>query len=181
VKSQDNTVFRELTDMTLKLYISGPLFTPYHRAVHARNAARLRSEGFICLVPHERSVVHAIEWESGTPITPAAIFDQDYEMVAEADAIVALLDDPDVSSGLACEIGIFWAMMRQNATKKGILGLLTDDRAYRRAATGVPPVNAFTLGCILDVGCVYSTLDGIVAHLRAWEEGRKAPTGGTSI
>jgi nucleoside 2-deoxyribosyltransferase len=178
---QGNTAFRELTNMALRLYISGPLFTPYHRAFHARNAARLRSEGFICLVPHERSVVHAIEWETGTSITPAAIFDQDYEMVAEADAIVALLDDPDVSSGLACEIGIFWAMMRHDPTKKGILGLLTDERAYRRAAIGVPPVNAFTLGCILDIGCVYSTLDGIIAHLHAWEKGRKVPTGGIFI
>ena len=26
--------------MALKLYVAGPLFTPYHRAMHARNAAR---------------------------------------------------------------------------------------------------------------------------------------------
>ena len=57
--------------MTLKLYIAGPLFTPYHRAFHARNAARLRSEGFVCLVPHERSVARAFEWDTGTPTTPS--------------------------------------------------------------------------------------------------------------
>ena len=49
--------------MTLKLYIAGPLFTPYHRATHARNAARLRSEGFVCLVPQERT--KAFEWDNG--------------------------------------------------------------------------------------------------------------------
>ncbi len=164
--------------MTLKLYIAGPLFTPYHRAFHARNAARLRSEGFICLVPHERSVARGIEWDTGTPTTPIDIFDMDYEMIAEADAIVALLDDPDISSGLACEIGIFWTMMQHTTHKKGIVGLLTDERAYRRAALGVPPVNAFVLGCILDAGCVYCLLDQIITHLHGWKEGRLVPKGG---
>ncbi len=163
--------------MTLKLYIAGPLFTPYHRAFHARNAARLRSEGFVCLVPHERSVARAFEWDTGTPTTPIDIFDMDYDMVAEADAIVALLDDPDISSGLACEIGLFWSMMQTDTRKKGVLGLLTDDRAYRRAAAGVPAVNAFTLGCVLDVGCVYRDLDKIIAHLHGWNAGRSMPRG----
>ncbi len=163
--------------MTLKLYIAGPLFTPYHRAFHARNAARLRSEGFICLVPHERSVTRAFEWDTGTPTTPVDIFDMDYDMVAECDAIVALLDDPDISSGLACEIGLFWSMKQSDPRKKGVLGLLTDDRAPRRAEAGVPAVNAFTLGCILDIGCVYRMLDQVIAHLHAWKEGRETPVG----
>jgi len=163
--------------MTLKLYIAGPLFTPYHRAFHARNAARLRSEGFICLVPHERSVTRAFEWDTGTATTPIDIFDMDYAMVAEADAIVALLDDPDISSGLACEFGLFWSMMQRDTGKKGILGLLTDDRAYRRASAGVPAVNALSRGCVLDVGCVYRTLDGIITHLQGWKAGRQMPVG----
>ena len=89
----------------------------------------------------------------------------------------ALLDDPDISSGLACEFGLFWSMMQRDTTKKGILGLLTDDRAYRRASAGVPAVNAFALGCVLDVGCVYRTLDGIIAHLQGWQAGRRMPVG----
>ncbi len=163
--------------MTLKLYVAGPLFTPYHRGLHARNAARLRSEGFVCLVPQERSTTRVFEWDTGTPTTPIDIFDLDYDMVAEADAIVALLDDPDISSGLACEIGLFWSMKQTNLSKKGVLGLLTDDRAYRRDAAGVPAVNAFTLGCVLDIGCVYRTLDQIIVHLHAWDEGRDMPIG----
>lgn len=163
--------------MTLKLYIAGPLFTPYHRGLHARNAARLRREGFVCLVPHERSYMYAFEYDTGTPTTPISIFDQDYDMVQEADAIIALLDDPDISSGLACEFGIFWALMQRDRSKKGVLGLLTDDRAYRRALAGLSPVDAFSLGCILDVGCVYRSLEGIIAHLRRWEKGEETPKG----
>lgn len=158
--------------MTLKIYVAGPLFSPYHRGLHARNAARLRSAGFVCLVPHERGVAKAFEWETGRPATPVGIFDMDYEMVAEADAIVALLDNPDISSGLACEFGIFWSMMQRDPTKKGVLGLLTDERARRRRAAGVPPVNAFSLGCLLDVGAVYGNLDDIIDHLKGWEAGR---------
>ena len=41
--------------MTLKLYIAGPLFTPYHRAFHARNAARLRvKDSFVWCRTSER-------------------------------------------------------------------------------------------------------------------------------
>ncbi len=163
--------------MTLKLYIAGPLFTPYHRAFHARNAFRLREEGFVCFVPHERSVARAFEWDTGTPTTPLGIFDDDYDMVAKSDAIIALLDDPDISSGLACEIGLFWAMKQRNPAKKGVLGLLTDERAYRRDSAGVPAVNAFTLGCILDIGCVYQTLDQVITHLKGWEAGQEMPKG----
>ena len=163
--------------MALKLYVAGPLFTPYHRGFHARNAARLRSEGFICLVPHERSYVRVFESDTGQPFSPITIFDMDYDMVAEADAVIALLDDPDVSSGLGAEIGIFWAMMQNDPSKKGILGLLTDDRSWYRASKEQPAVNAFTLGCVLDVGCVYSSLDQIIDHMHAWEENRETPIG----
>ena len=163
--------------MTLKLYIAGPLFTPYHRALHARNAARLRSEGFVCLVPHERSVARSFDSDTGTPVTPVSIFDDDYDMVTEADVIIALLDDPDISSGLTCEIGIFWSQMQRMPRKKGVLGLLTDERAVQRMQAGVPVVNAFALGCILDAGCIYSQLDDIIAHLHAWEQGREMPEG----
>jgi nucleoside 2-deoxyribosyltransferase len=157
--------------MTLKLYIAGPLFTPYHRAQHARTAAFLRRQGYVCFVPHEFGVARAFDADTGTPPTPISIFDDDYDMVREADAIVALLDDPDVSSGLACEMGIFWMMMQSNPAKKGILGLLTDERAYRRHDAGLPPVNAFTLGCVLDAGNIYNNLDDILAHLNGWRAG----------
>src|SRR3989442_7091827 len=36
----------------VKIYMAGPLFTPYHRAFIARKAQRLREAGFICYVPH---------------------------------------------------------------------------------------------------------------------------------
>lgn len=163
--------------MTLKLYVAGPLFTPYHRAQHARTAAFLRRKGYICFVPHEFSVTRAFDNDTGNPATPIGIFDDDYDMINESDAIVALLDDPDVSSGLACELGIFWMMMQSNSSKKGILGLLTDDRAYRRLDVKMPPINAFTLGCVLDSGNIYNNIDDILEHLNSWNSGESRSKG----
>lgn len=153
----------------MKLYTAGPLFTPYHRAFIARNAQRLREAGFICYVPHERGVTHEIERAAGRVLSPAQIFDMDYEMVAGSNAIVALLDDPDVSSGTAAEIGIFYGLMQHDPTKKGILGLLTDAQAWKRAQAGAPPINAFTLGTVEKAGKVYRSLDEVIAHLHIWK------------
>lgn len=152
----------------MKLYLAGPLFTPYHRAFIARNAQRLRDAGFICLVPHERGVTREIERASGRVLSAAEIFDMDYEMVDAANAIVALLDDPDVSSGTAAEIGIFYGLMQHDPTKKGIVGLLTDDQAWKRAEVGASPINAFTLGCLERTGRVYRSLDDVIEHLHVW-------------
>jgi len=152
----------------MKVYMAGPLFTPYHRAFIARNAERLPDAGFVCLVPHERGIVHEIDRAAGKVLTPAQIFQMDYKMVADANAIVALLDDPDVSSGTAAEIGIFYGLMQHDRTKKGILGLLTDARAWKRAGAGAPPINAFTLGTVEAAGAVYRRLDEIIAHLDLW-------------
>ncbi len=153
----------------MKIYMAGPLFTPYHRAFIARNAQKLSEAGFICYVPHERGVTREIEWASGHLRTSSGIFDMDYEMVAGANAIVALLDDPDVSSGTACEIGIFYGLMQHDTTKKGILGLLTDAQAWKRAQVGAPAINLFTLGCVEKVGKVYKTVDEVIDHLNTWK------------
>ncbi len=154
----------------MKIYAAGPLFTPYHRAFIARNAQRLREAGFICYVPHERGVTREIAWASGHARTPQGIFDMDYEMVAGANAVVALLDDPDVSSGTACEIGIFFGLMQRDPTKKGIVGLLTDAQARKRAMAGAPPINAFTLGCVEKVGKVCQTIEEVIGQLSTWKD-----------
>lgn len=153
----------------MKIYTAGPLFTPYHRAFIARFAQRLREAGFICYVPHERGVTREIEWASGQPRTAKGIFEMDYEMVAGVNAVVALLDDPDVSSGTACEIGIFYGLMQHDPTKKGIVGLLTDAQAWKRAQVGAPPVNAFTLGCVEDVGKTCRTIEEVIDQLNTWQ------------
>lgn len=149
----------------MKIYCAGPLFTPYHRAFIAQNAQRLRQEGFECFVPQEQEINLP-----GRTTSPREIFDVDLAGVQRANALVALLDGPDVSSGTACEIGIFYALMLRDPTKKGILGLVTDHRVARRQAAGAKEgLNFFTRGCIEKVGKICLTLDEIIEILTGWD------------
>jgi nucleoside 2-deoxyribosyltransferase len=149
----------------MRLYIAGPLFTPYHRDYHAENVRRLREAGHECFVPQEQE--HNAHQSKSIP---ARVFQVDLAGVRWANALIALLDDPDVSSGTACEMGIFYELARSDATKKGILGILTDERPRRRNTSNVgESLNFFTLGCVERFGKVHPSIDGVIEHLARWQ------------
>ena len=79
--------------------------------------------------------------------------------------MLAILDGPSVDDGTACEIGMFHALMQSDASKKGIVGLLTDIRGMRGESTGV---NLFVQGAIEDVGQIVASIDEARNVLRAW-------------
>jgi len=99
----------------------------YHREFHAENIRHLRAAGYDCFVPQEQE--HNAHQSKSIP---AQVFAVDLAGVRSANALVALLDDPDVSSGTACEMGIFYELMQHDQTKKGMLGILTDYRPRLR-------------------------------------------------
>ena len=141
----------------MKIYFAGPLFTPYERGYIDECAARLRAEGFDVFVPHEHELA-----QSHT--TPDWIFAKDMEGLGSANAVLALLDGPMVDDGTACEIGIFYALMQSDPTKKGVVGLLTDLRGSRGESSGI---NLFVEGCIEATGGdVVSSFDDALAALR---------------
>jgi nucleoside 2-deoxyribosyltransferase len=150
----------------VQIYIAGPLFSPYHRERHAENVRRLRAAGHECFVPQEQE--HNAHQSKSVP---ARVFQVDLSGVRWANVLIALLDDADVSSGTACEMGIFYELMRHDPTKKGILGILTDDRPRKRDTSGVgESINFFTLGCVQKVGKVYPSIDAVIEHLARWEK-----------
>lgn len=150
----------------MHLYIAGPLFTPYHRAFHAENVRRFREAGHKCFVPQEQEH-NACQVQN----VPANVFAVDLSGLRKANALVALLDDPDVSSGTACEMGIFYELSRHDPTKVGIAGLLTDDRPRRRDSSNVgESINFFTLGCALKTGHVFHAMDEVLEQLARWEK-----------
>jgi nucleoside 2-deoxyribosyltransferase len=145
----------------VRVYFAGPLFTPYERSFIDECAARLRAEGIEVFVPHENALA--------LPDTkPATIFTKDWEGLSTADAVVALLDGPMVDDGTACEIGIFYALMQSEASKKGIVGLITDLRSTR--GDEGHGLNLFVHGCIEAGGKIVSTLDEVVATLGEWRD-----------
>jgi hypothetical protein len=143
----------------VRVYFAGPLFTPYERSFIDDCARRLRGEGIEVFVPHETAL-------AALDTSPAMIFRKDWEGLADADAVVAVLDGPMVDDGTACEVGIFYTLMQNDPTKKGIVGLLTDLRAtLGHEGHGL---NLFVHGCIEAAGKICGTLDEVVETLTAW-------------
>ena len=141
----------------MRIYFAGPLFTPYERGYIDECAAQLRADDFEVFVPHEHELA-----QSNT--TAAWIFAKDMEGLEPADAVLALLDGPMVDDGTACEIGIFYALMQSDSTKKGVVGLLTDLRGTRGESSGL---NLFVEGCIEATGGeIVSSFDDALAALR---------------
>jgi hypothetical protein len=144
----------------VRVYFAGPLFTPYERSFIDECAARLRADGVEVFVPHENALATG-------DTTPATIFAKDWAGLSNADAVVALLDGPTVDDGTACEIGIFYALMQSDPTKKGIVGLLTDLRStLGHEGYGL---NLFVQGCVEDGGKICGSLDEVVETLAAWK------------
>ena len=84
--------------------------------------------------------------------------------------MLAILDGPMIDDGTACEIGIFYGLMRTDESKKGIVGLVTDLRALRDSeregeARGL---NLFVVGCIEAAGTICTSLDAAQAVLESW-------------
>jgi hypothetical protein len=148
----------------VKIYFAGPLFTPYERGFIDECAAQLRAAGFDVFVPHEHEL--ALD---GT-VTAERIFAKDWAALSEANAVLAILDGPMIDDGTACEIGIFYGLMRTDESKQGIVGLVTDLRALRDSeregeARGL---NLFVVGCIEAAGTICTSLDAAQAMLEGW-------------
>ncbi len=143
----------------MRIYLAGPLFTPYERDFLSACAAQLRAEGFDVFVPHEEAL--ALEK------TPAdVIFAKDYAGLHAADAVLAVLDGPQTDDGTACEIGIFYALMQTQPARKGIVGLVTDLRGARSGEGH--GLNLFVEGCIEAAGEIVTDLDAAIAVLSRW-------------
>ena len=143
----------------MRIYLAGPMFTPYERTFLADCAERLRSEGFEVFVPHEQGLV-------GRDATAEAVFAVDAGGVEWAEAVLAVLDGPSVDDGTACEIGLFHGLKQRDPERKGVVGLLTDIRGERR---GDFATNLFVRGCIdAGGGAVVDSLDDVLAILQGW-------------
>jgi nucleoside 2-deoxyribosyltransferase len=143
----------------VRIYFAGPLFTPYERGFIDECAAQLRDDGFDVFVPHEHEL--AIEER----VTAREIFAKDRPGIEGANAVLAILDGPSVDDGTACEIGMFYALMQSDPTKKGVVGLLTDIRGRRGESAGI---NLFIQGVIEDAGEIVDSFEAARAVLQRW-------------
>jgi hypothetical protein len=84
--------------------------------------------------------------------------------------VLAILDGPVIDDGTACEIGIFYALMRDDPSKKGIVGMTHDLRATRDSSREgeAKGLNLFVVGCIEAAGKIVTSLDDAQRILEAW-------------
>lgn len=146
----------------MRVYVAGPLFSEAERSWLDMLAARLRSEGVECFVPHE----HFPELVN---VTVEEVYRIDTEGLRSADALVAWLDGAMVDDGTACEIGMFAELVRSDSERyRGIVAIVTDLRLERRRAQGVVGggMNLFVSGAIAACGTMVHAVDDVVVALR---------------
>ena len=101
----------------MKLYFAAPLFSRAERNFNLSMADELRTKGFEVILPQE--LTNKIPKNSDFF---KDIFGACLTGINEADAVVAIVDGPDVDSGTCFEMGYAYAM------KKPIFAVRTDPR-----------------------------------------------------
>ena len=110
----------------MRVFIAGPLFSRAEREFNLKVDAYLRKHGFETFLP-QREVGKL--WKPTRRKGRKAsrmIYEMDLRGIEKADAVVAILDGPDVDSGTAFEIG--YACARG----KPVIGIKTDVRMFAR-------------------------------------------------
>jgi nucleoside 2-deoxyribosyltransferase len=172
----------------MRIYFSSPQNTPYQRAFVEDCVEILDKSGFEVILAvdpyiNDQSAFEQTREKDGKPLISDEtnsgklkknsfahqVFKDAYKKLAEADVLIALLDGSQVDDRVACEIGIFYGLMRTDPSKKGILGLATDTRCLRRRDSTYG-INIFTLGTLEEVGKVEEELNSIIEILNRWNK-----------
>lgn len=110
----------------MKVFIAGPLFSEAEREFNLKVDRYLRKHGFKTFLP-QRDVGKLDELLAREGKRAyRAIFEQDLRGIDQADAVVAILDGPDVDSGTAFEVGY------SLSKGKPVIGLKTDMRVFAK-------------------------------------------------
>ena len=149
----------------MKVYFAGPLFTVYERDYISKCAVQLRQNAIDPWVPHEQNKLA----EPGDTRTAAKrCLDNDYGAISSSTAMLALINGVEVDDGTAAEIGIFYSMMQNDPSKKGIVALHDDWRTNKNGEG--KPLNLFVAGCLQKSGVICHTLEEAITQLKIWQD-----------
>jgi len=101
----------------IRIYIAGPLFSVAEREFNKRLAEALKAGVDHSIISLPQKFASTI---SGQPGFLERVFEYSLESIRKSDAVVAILDGPDVDAGTCVEIGYAYA------NKKPIIGIRTD-------------------------------------------------------
>ena len=176
----------------MKIYFAAPQNTPYQRDYVQSCVQQLQDAGYEVFLAADRYIDHQPAFEVALEADgeklysdqsqagrlaksafAAEVFQANFAQLAIADALVALLDGSQVDDRVACEIGIFYGLRRQNTAKFGIIGLATDARCLRRRDSTYG-VNIFTVGTLEEVGHVVETIEDVIEALKSKTSSKNA-------
>jgi len=104
----------------IKIYIASPLFSVAEREFNRKVADAIKAQFDNCTVILPQEFASTI---AGQPGFLEKVFDHSLKSILNSDAVIAILDGPDVDAGTCVEIGYAYA------NKKPIIGVRTDFRA----------------------------------------------------
>jgi nucleoside 2-deoxyribosyltransferase len=137
----------------MRLYWANSIFCEADRRFNDLVVGRLQASGINVLSPQ-----HLPFNTAGHDATAATIFRTDTSMIESCDVLAACIDQESIDCGVACEIGIAWAL------RKRIVALYTDFRQHRSGQFRMYK-NPYVVGCIQDRGLIVDTVDALVDHL----------------
>lgn len=114
---------RQRTHRRPRVYLAAPLFSESERMFNRTIHAALQ-EWIDVYLPQEQAGLASEMVKNGMPSAKAirSVFDQDITAVADADALLILLDGRAIDEGAAFELGVAYTM------GKPCIGLQTDSR-----------------------------------------------------
>jgi nucleoside 2-deoxyribosyltransferase len=136
-----------------RVYWANSIFGEADRAFNARCVALLRTAGHVVANPQEN-----LFNERGASALAGEIFSHDTDQLTRCDVLVACLDQETIDCGVACELGIAWAL------GKRLIGLYTDFRQQRTDKWRMYK-NPYVIGCIESRGRVVSSVDDLLTEL----------------
>lgn len=119
----------------VNIYIAGPLFSVAERHFNRKLSDALKAQIANCTVSLPQEYASTIV---GQPGFLENVFDYSLKSILNSDAVVAILDGPDVDAGTCVEIGYAYAH------KKPIIGVRTDFRASEDKGVNLMVSNACT-------------------------------------
>lgn len=105
----------------MKIFLAASLFNEGERAFNSRISQTLRNNGYEVWLAQEAPFI-----KEGTIEEKSRIFQGDVSALKSADIVVAILDGPDVESGVAFELGY------AHCLGKPVIGLKTDYRTFSK-------------------------------------------------
>jgi nucleoside 2-deoxyribosyltransferase len=137
----------------MKVFIAGPLFSQAEREFNLKVDEGLRKHGFETFLPQrDAGKLDELLAKEGERAY-RTIFERDLRGLEGADAVVAILDGPDVDSGTAFEVGYAFSK------GKPVVGLKTDMRVF---AKGEELNNMLVQG----IRALAKNLDEVVSELK---------------